>query len=326
MGQCARNRHRRHRTTHDKRRNDRGLVVLCEHFQSTHHDTVECHRAVDVNERGHHGVVLHELLTKEDATHINRILRTGRLCHRPHERLIRQGHVREQHIQVTLVHRHIRRLANRTTRMVQPLGHIAKLHELLKIGHCCITTATLGITHKWRAVDWRQNKVLATNHNVPFRVAGMLGKRRRGSCAQLACKPTRNTHPLALNLSTSSTPTLKRLRAIDKVHANFGQNCFGIALDDLQRGLVQNFIVRNVTLDIFCCLYADGCTLCTTGSTTATTRATTRIFLCLRHTTSPNINCLGLSYDETVPRLAKLTPLRAQKRHCTLLHTCPVPV
>ena len=75
LGQGARHRHRGHRAAHNKRRNDRRLVIGRKNLQRAHHNAVKCHRAVDIDQRGHHGVVLHELFAKQDATHIHTVLR-----------------------------------------------------------------------------------------------------------------------------------------------------------------------------------------------------------------------------------------------------------
>ena len=112
LSQRASNRNRSHSAANDERRDDASLVVASVNFECTHHDAVESHRRVDVDERGHHGVFLNELFAEQDFTHLNRILRTARFGHRTHERFVRQGHVRQKHVEVTLVHRNIGRFAN----------------------------------------------------------------------------------------------------------------------------------------------------------------------------------------------------------------------
>jgi hypothetical protein len=67
--------------------------------------------------------------------------------------------MRQQHIQVALVHGHIGGLAHRAARMVQPFRHIAQLHEFLEILHRGIAAPAFGVAHERRAVDRRQNQV-----------------------------------------------------------------------------------------------------------------------------------------------------------------------
>ena len=153
LRQCPCDTHRGHRTPNNKRRNDAGLIVLGIDLESAHHHIVECHRRVDVDERGHHSVFLDEVLTKKDPAHIDTVLRPRRFGHRAHEGLVAERHMRMQHIEVTFVYRDVGRLAYRPPRMVQPFGHIAQLHEFLEVRHRSITAPPRGIAHKRRAID-----------------------------------------------------------------------------------------------------------------------------------------------------------------------------
>ena len=107
LGQCARNRHRRHGPTHDKGRYDAGLIFRGKDFHRAHHHIIKRHRRVDVDQRCHDRIVFYKILTKQDFTHLNTVLCAAGFGHRSHKRFVRQFHMRQQHIQVTLVHRHI---------------------------------------------------------------------------------------------------------------------------------------------------------------------------------------------------------------------------
>ncbi len=78
----------------------------------------------------------------------------------------------------------------------------------------------------------------------------MLGVCRRRRLAQLARQALGKSHPLALNICARILPALQSGRIINKSNTDLFQNGFCIRLDNLQRFFVQNFIVRNIALDI----------------------------------------------------------------------------
>ena len=66
--------------------------------------------------------------------------------------------MRIDHLEVTLCHRQIDRLANGTAGMVKTGMHIDEFHEIAEIIHRGITALTLKITNKWRAIDRRKHR------------------------------------------------------------------------------------------------------------------------------------------------------------------------
>ena len=157
--------------------------------------------------------------------------------------------MRQQHVEVTLVHRHIGRLTDRAARMVQPFGHIAQLHEIAEILDGRITAATFGIAHEGRAVDRRQHQIATADLDIALGVAGVLGERPRRGLGQLARQPTGNMHPLAPHIGACGFPQLQRGRVLDEIDADFFQHRLGVVLDDLKRFFVQNLEIRDVALD-----------------------------------------------------------------------------
>ena len=218
---------------------------------------VECQRAVDVDERGHHRVGLHEIGAEQQRRHIHRILRADRFGDRPHEGLVRQGHVRVQHVQVPLVHRHVGRLAHRAARMVQPFRHVAQFHEVAKIRDGGVTPPLLDRADEGRAVNRCQHKVFSTHGHVAFRVAGVLDVLRRGTGAQAARQSTRDAHPLAIDIGARIAPQRQRAGVIDELHADFLQHRLGVPFDDGQRLFVQHLEIGDVAGDIAGGLKAD---------------------------------------------------------------------
>ena len=192
--------------------------------------------------------------------------------------------MRQQHVQMALVHRNIGRLADRAARMVQPFRHIAQLHEILEIVQRRIAPPAGLIAHKGRAVNRGQHQIAATNVHIARRVAGMLGKLRRGGCTKLARKPARNMHPLALDGRARRPPKLQRGRVFKEIHADFFQNGVGVPFDDRQRFFVQDLEIRDVPADEFGGVKADRRAFRPPrGPTAAPCPAPTGFFCCTAH-------------------------------------------
>ncbi len=143
--------------------------------------------------------------------------------------------MRIEHIKMAFINRHIRRLADRATRMMQPFRHIAQFHEFLEIGHGRVAAPLMDIPDKGRAIDRGQHQRFAPDLDIAFRVAGILGKARGSGFAQIARQTARNAHPLALNISARLFPKGQRLGVIGEIDADLFENGFGVILDDLQR-------------------------------------------------------------------------------------------
>ena len=88
-----------------------------------------------------------------------------------------------QHVQMTLVHRNVRRLADRAARMVQPFAHIAQLHKVLEIMDRGIAPPARRIAHERWAINRGQHQIAPTHIDIAVRIAGILGKRLRGGGA-----------------------------------------------------------------------------------------------------------------------------------------------
>ena len=148
-----------------------------------------------------------------------------------------------------LVNRDIRRLADSPAGMVQPLRHIGQLHEFLKIRDGGVAAASVGVAHEGRTIDWGENEGLAADFDIAVAIAGDLCKPGRRGRTQFARQPARNSDSLAFNLGPRLFPALQSFRTINEIDADFFQNRFGVVLDNLERFLVQNLEIRNITLD-----------------------------------------------------------------------------
>ncbi len=157
--------------------------------------------------------------------------------------------MRQQHVEVALVHRHVGRLADRAARVVQPFRHVAQLHEVAEILDRRIAPPALGVAHEGRAVDRREHQVVAADLDAALGVAGVLGDTARRRLAQLAGEAARDVHPLALHVGAGLLPALQRLGIVDEGDADLLQHRLGVGLDDLQRFFVENVEGRNAALD-----------------------------------------------------------------------------
>ena len=171
-----------------------------------------------------------EVLAEQDLAHLDRIRRPRRLGHRPHEGLVGQRHVREQHVEVALVHRDVGRLADRAARMVQPFRHVGQFHELLEIGDRRIAAAAIGVAHEGRAIDRRQHQAAPADLDVALGVAGVLDVAATAPSCRV-CAPDRvgmRTRSPSI-VGAGVLPKLQRRGIIDEVDADLFQDGLGVA-------------------------------------------------------------------------------------------------
>ena len=163
----------------------------------------------------------------------------------PMNGLSRERHVRQQHVEMPLVHRDVGRLAHRPARVVHPLRHVGELHEVAEILDRRIPPPPLHVPHEGRPVDRRQHQVLAADGDVPLRVARVLHilPRRRG--AEAPRQPLRQMHPVAAHVGPGPAPELQRRRVVGEPHAGLLQHRLGIGLDQRQPLLVEDLVGRD---------------------------------------------------------------------------------
>ena len=164
--------------------------------------------------------------------------------------------MRQQHVEVALVHGDVGGLADRAAGMVQPFRHVAELHELAEILHRRIAPPAGRVAHEGGAVDRRADQVAPADQHRFLGVAGRLGELAGRGGAELARKPAGDAHALALDLGAGLAPQLQRPGVVDEIHPDLGQHRFGVGLDGLQRLGVQHLEIGNVALDILCGLDA----------------------------------------------------------------------
>ena len=158
--------------------------------------------------------------------------------------------MRVDHVKVALVHRQVYRLANRAAAVVDRVGHIGQLDEVLEVVDGGVAPSLVQIAHKGRAVRRGKHRVFAADNHVVRRIARVLGELAR--CAGLhdgAAHAAGKAHPLAGDFGAGLAPNVQGLGVVTKVDADFLQDGVGIALDDGQVFGVQHFIEGNVARD-----------------------------------------------------------------------------
>ena len=124
LGQCLRRhgggRQRTHCSGEDRRRHANALVRRRIDAQRTGHGVIIDQRGVHIDIGLHYRIGVHEIAAEDQSRHVDGVLRAFRRCDSTHERLRRQRQMRQHHVEVPLVHRHVRRFDDRAAGMVKP--------------------------------------------------------------------------------------------------------------------------------------------------------------------------------------------------------------
>ena len=138
------------------------------------------------------------------------------------------------HLKVTFWHGQIHRLTNRAARMMQARVHIGQFHEIAKIFDCGVAALAIQITHERRAIDRREDGIIAANLHRTIVVAGILGELRRRSGTKAAAHAAGEMHPFALNISARVLQDRQRFGIILKIDADFFKDGFGVVFNNLR--------------------------------------------------------------------------------------------
>ena len=157
--------------------------------------------------------------------------------------------MREQHVEVPLVHRDVGRLADRAARVVHPLRRIGELHEVAEVLDRRIAPTVLHVPHEGRPVNRRQHETFSADCHVALRVARVLHVLPRRSGAETAREPPRQVHPVAAHVGARVPPELQRLGILGEAHPDLLEHRLGIRLDQRQPLLVEDLVVRDPPLD-----------------------------------------------------------------------------
>ena len=157
--------------------------------------------------------------------------------------------MRQQHVEMPLVHRHVGRLAHRAARMVQPLRRVGELHEVAEILDRRIAPAVLVVPHERRPVDRRQHQVAPADRHVALRIPRPLHVFARRGRTQPPRQPLRQMHPVAAHVGTGVLPEREGGRVLGEAHADLLQHRLGVRLDQRQPFLVEDLVVRDAPPD-----------------------------------------------------------------------------
>ena len=144
-------------------------------------------------------MLIQGLTAEDNLGHINTVLRPAHLGDGAKVGLVRQGHVRQQHIEMPLADRHITGLAGHKTSVMQGRRHIGQSDEILKRRNVAITPALLKIPHKRSAIDGRKHLMPAADGDGALGISGELPETAWGVSADLADPVSRRANHVFLD-------------------------------------------------------------------------------------------------------------------------------
>ena len=154
------------------------------------------------------------------------------------------------HVQVTLVDRHIGGLAHGASTVVQPGAVVGQLHKVLKVVQRAIAATAVQVHHKGRAVGGRKNHVVAANLHRVRRVAGVLGELFGRGFEQFAQMARFKLDPHAVHLGPGLFEHSQHFVVVAYIQAHFGQDAVGGGFNLEQAFLPHDVVGRNHALDV----------------------------------------------------------------------------
>ncbi len=180
-------------------------------------------------------MVLEVLGAEQDPRHRDRVARPLRGGDRAHERLVAVAHVRIDHVEVALVDRHVDRLADRATGVVEMRRHVGQLHEVAEVLDRAVPAAAVQVADERRAVVRGEHRVHAADLDVPLGVARVLGElARRARLDDRAAHPAREADALALDVGAGLAEQPERVRVAAELETDLLEDRVGVVLDERQ--------------------------------------------------------------------------------------------
>ena len=215
---------------------------------SAGHRVIEDQRRVHVDIRLHHRIGVQDIPPEDDPRHFDAVARLFRRRHRAHERLGGKRQMRQNHVEMALADRLIRRFDHRSARVMQPRRGVGELHEVFEVVQRRITPSPLKVRREGGAVSRHQNDVVAAEGDGHFRIARdkieSCGRRR----AQRSRQSRREAHPLPFNLRASVGEKPAGDRIAPELNADFGQDPVRLIFDALKRRRAQKVIGGDIAL------------------------------------------------------------------------------
>ena len=155
--------------------------------------------------------------------------------HRAHERPVRVADVAVDHLEVALVDRQVRGLAQRAATVVEGRARVGQLHEVAKVLDRRVAPAVVEVVDERRPVGRHEHHVRVADDDAACRVPRRLGEaRRRGGLDDLPAHPALEADPGALDVGTGRTEDLDRLREVDDLDPDLLEQRVGVVLDRLE--------------------------------------------------------------------------------------------
>ena len=145
------------------------------------------------------------------------------------------------HVEVALGHRNVHGLAQRATGMMQAGQHVDELGEVAEVLDGGVAAALVEIADEGRAIDRREDRVVAADRHVVGRVSRMLHVFARRGLDERAHEALGEADAEALgvdggrlHVGSSGLPHADGFFVLIEVDAHFLQHRFGVAFDQLQ--------------------------------------------------------------------------------------------
>ena len=154
------------------------------------------------------------------------------------------------HVQVTLVHRDVDRLADRAAGVVDGRRHVGQLHEVAEVLDGRVAPPLLQVADEGRAVDRREDRGVAADLDAALEVAGVLGEGGgRGLTDDLPAHALGAAHPHAVDVGAGLLPDLQRLLVVPVLDADLLQHRVGVGLAEREAFLAEKLVDWDLALD-----------------------------------------------------------------------------
>ena len=178
---------------------------------------------------------LERLGAEGDLGHVDGVLGAARMRDRAHERLVRVADVAVDHLEMALVDRQVRGLAQGAAAVVERRARVGQLHEVAEVLDRRVAPAVVEVVDERRTVGRHEDHVRVADHDAALGVAGTLREApgRRG-LHQRAAHPALEADARALDVGAGRAEDLDRLGVVDDLDADFLQEGVGVVLDRLE--------------------------------------------------------------------------------------------
>ena len=221
-------------------RDDR-LVVRGIDAHGVEHRLVPDERRIAVGDRDHHGVVLDEAVTEDNARHLHHVLGAFLRGDDAHEGLVAIGEGRVDDVEVALRHRDFHGLAADRRHGVERRQHLREAVEVVEVDERAVAAHVVEVAHIGRAVHRNEDLVPAAHLHGTLGVPRMKGELRGRARNERHEKSTIDAHAGALYVGAGLLPQGGRL-IVAELAAHLLEDLEGLVVDQFH-GLVRQDLV-----------------------------------------------------------------------------------